>query len=173
MRIVLTFTGSDKPGIVHHLAEIVRGHGGNWQDSRMARLAGRFAGILDVVIPDEQEQSLRTALQELAEQGIRVLIDTGESTADTPVGRCRLECTATDRHGIVQSITEVLLSHTINVVASSSTTTDAPMGGGSLFRATATLALPAAINLGDVHQDLETIADDLLVELYTEDRDHA
>ena len=52
--LVVTFTGPDRPGIVEKLSGLVTRHGGNWEESRMASLAGRFAGILKVTVPDAQ-----------------------------------------------------------------------------------------------------------------------
>ena len=50
--LVLTLIGSDRPGLVEAVAEVIAGHGGNWLESRMAHLAGKFAGILRVEIPE-------------------------------------------------------------------------------------------------------------------------
>jgi glycine cleavage system regulatory protein len=44
--LIITFTGPDRPGVVDRLAGVVSQHGGNWEESRMARLAGSFAGIV-------------------------------------------------------------------------------------------------------------------------------
>ena len=42
--LVLTLIGPDRPGLVEAVAEVVARHGGNWLESRMAHLAGKFAG---------------------------------------------------------------------------------------------------------------------------------
>ncbi len=166
MRIVLTFTGRDQPGIVHQLADVVRAHGGNWQDSRMARLAGRFAGILDVLIADEHEASFRSGLATLEKQGVRFLLDAGDDSLLPAQRRIRLECTAMDRPGIVQALTEVMVGHNITITELSTTSLETPMTGGFLFRATAILAIADDLDTSQLHQDLEAIASDLLVELH-------
>ena len=51
--LVLTLIGPDRPGLVESLAKRVTAHGGNWVESRMAHLAGQFAGILRVEVPPE------------------------------------------------------------------------------------------------------------------------
>ena len=48
--LVLTIIGDDRPGIVEQLAEEVLDAGANWEESRMARLAGKFAGLLRVSV---------------------------------------------------------------------------------------------------------------------------
>jgi len=51
---VLTLIGPDRPGLVESVAARVAAHGGNWLESRMAHLAGQFAGILRVEVPAER-----------------------------------------------------------------------------------------------------------------------
>ena len=48
--LVLTIIGEDRPGIVESLAEIISDHSGNWLESSMSQLAGKFAGILRVSV---------------------------------------------------------------------------------------------------------------------------
>ncbi len=48
--LVVTVIGNDRPGIVERLSEVVLGAGANWEESRMARLAGKFAGILRISV---------------------------------------------------------------------------------------------------------------------------
>ena len=73
--LVLTVLGTDHPGIVDTIAQAVADQGGNWVESRMARLAGQFAGILRVEIDAEHERLVlyRTALVGAAVVGLVVL----------------------------------------------------------------------------------------------------
>jgi glycine cleavage system regulatory protein len=43
-RVILTVIGSDRPGLTAALAEAVLEAGGNWLESHLARLAGRYVG---------------------------------------------------------------------------------------------------------------------------------
>ena len=56
--LVLTVIGDDKPGIVEQLSDHVLAAGANWEESRMARLAGKFAGILRVSVDDGHPSQL-------------------------------------------------------------------------------------------------------------------
>ena len=47
----------------------------------------------------------------------------------------------------------------------------APMAGGTMFRATARLRAPTSVLLEDLQQDLERIADDLMVDVDLEEPD--
>src|SRR5450830_1474043 len=77
--LVLTIIAADKPGLVERIAQNIAAHGGNWLESRMAHMAGQFAGILRVSVPAENRQALVNALEDLSTHGIRVLV--GESSA--------------------------------------------------------------------------------------------
>jgi len=166
MRIVLTFTGADQPGIVHRLSAVVQDAGGSWQDSRLARLAGRFAGILDIVLPDSARPALEAGLQPIIDSGVRILLDEGSSDIPSHHREVRLECTAMDRPGIVRAITEVMVARSINIVELETSAIETPMAGGFLFRATAMLAIPDGLDTSALLTDLEAIASDLLVELH-------
>ena len=51
---VLTIIGNDKSGLVDSLAKVVKEYDGNWLESRMANLAGKFSGIVLVSINAEK-----------------------------------------------------------------------------------------------------------------------
>ncbi len=63
--LVLTVLGEDKPGLVESLSQMIAAHGGNWLESRMSRLAGKFAGILRASVPKANADALSKALQGL------------------------------------------------------------------------------------------------------------
>src|SRR6059036_1362215 len=54
----LTCIGDDRPGLVSALSAPIKAHGGSWERSQMSRLAGKFAGILMVAVPDERADAL-------------------------------------------------------------------------------------------------------------------
>ena len=68
--LVLTVIGDDRAGLVDALAGPIAMHGGNWDRSHMARLAGKFAGIVVVSVPDERTDELTAELGTLAAQGL-------------------------------------------------------------------------------------------------------
>ncbi len=49
---ILTVLGDDRPGLVSALSAPISAHGGSWERSQMSRLAGKFAGIVLVAVPD-------------------------------------------------------------------------------------------------------------------------
>ena len=56
--LVMTVLGDDRPGIVRSISDQVAAAGGNWLESRMAHLAGKFAGIVLVAVHEPQTERL-------------------------------------------------------------------------------------------------------------------
>jgi glycine cleavage system regulatory protein len=165
-QLVLTVIGRDRPGLVELLAAEIAKHGGNWEESRMAHLAGKFAGILRVSLPAGAMNSLTQALTALEREGLRVVVEEAEPTvAQTASQRLRLELIGNDRAGIVRDISQALASRNVNVDELHTSCEDAPMGGGQLFRASAMLRVPGEVSLDELRTTLEGLADDLMVEL--------
>jgi len=51
--LVVTLIGPDRPGIVSLVSERAQGFGANWAGSRLASLAGQFAGMVHFEVPAE------------------------------------------------------------------------------------------------------------------------
>ena len=84
--VILTVIGADKPGLVERLATIVADHHGNWLESRMARLAGQFAGILQVEVASAHREALVQALNRVHDGSLQVTASRlGASRAETTV----------------------------------------------------------------------------------------
>ena len=62
--LVLTVISPDRPGLVEALSQSVASHQGSWLESRMARLDGRFAGILRVSVPENRVEALSRELRD-------------------------------------------------------------------------------------------------------------
>jgi glycine cleavage system regulatory protein len=163
--LVLTLIGPDRPGLVESLASRVTDHGGNWLESRMAHLAGQFAGILRIEVPPDRVEALHAALAELEAEGLRVVAESGARPADGDLRAMELELLGQDHPGIVRKVSEVLLGHGVNIEELATDNVSAPMAGGLLFSAKARLHVPAGTDTDQLRRDLETIADDLMVDL--------
>lgn len=164
--LVMTVIGADRPGLVQLVSACVADHGGNWLESRMCRLGGQFAGILSVEVPEARADELTQALARLEREGLRVIIHADVQTiAPTGGAIATLELVGHDRPGILRSVSGVLAAHGVNVEELASERVSAPMGGGTLFQARATIVVPAHGNLSLVRADLEKIAADLMVDL--------
>ena len=163
--LVLTIIAADKPGLVERVAQSIAAHGGNWLESRMAHMAGQFAGILSVAVPATQQAALVEALQALAGAGIRVQLASSGVAPEQAVRHISLDLLGNDRPGIVRDITRLLSSHAINVEDLQTEVLPAPMSSDLLFHAVARLAVPQGLTLEQLQAQLETLADELMVEL--------
>lgn len=162
--LVLTLIGPDRPGLVEAVAERVTAHGGNWLESRMARLAGQFAGVLRVELPDAGVAALEAALRELEALGLRVVVHGGTAAPEEGL-EMELEAVGQDHPGIVRDISQVLVRHGVNIAELTTDRRSAPMAGGPLFVARARITVPAGVDAERLQRDLERIAHDLMVEL--------
>jgi glycine cleavage system regulatory protein len=163
--LVVTVIGDDRPGIVERLSEQVLGAEGNWEESRMARLAGKFAGLLRISVDADRADVLATALAGLHHEGLTVV---AERSGVAPVEQFRafsLQVFGSDQPGIVRDISRVLAQHGVNIEELETEVTSAPMSGETLFRARAQLRIPAAMSGEQLRTALETIAGDLMVDV--------
>jgi glycine cleavage system regulatory protein len=164
--LVLTLIGPDRPGLVEALARSIAAHDANWLESRMSRLAGKFAGILLVDVPDDQAEALTRSLRELQSEGLTVVIEhsTEEEAPRDWVG-LQLSLVGQDRPGIIRDISRALAGRGVNVEELSTGCTSAPMSGEALFHATARLQVPKGAPLEELREALEALANDLMVDL--------
>ena len=164
--VVVTLLGPDRPGLVEMVAGIIAGHGGNWLESRMSRLAGKFAGILRAELPEDRVVAALAALASLESRGLKVVAEAAPRTAAVPPPRTlSLELIGLDRPGIVREISQLLVTNGVNVEELITNRTSAPMSGDMLFEARARVHVPADTDLPSLRAGLERLAADLVVEI--------
>lgn len=168
--LVLTVIAQDQTGLVERLAACIGEHGGNWLESRMARMAGQFAGILRVAVPAESQEDLLEALQSLAQFDIRIVSVPAGGEPVCNWRPMRLELVGDDRPGLLRQVTHLLGGQGVNIEALETEVSEAPMGSETLFRARALLAVPVSVAPEALREALERLADDLMVELNIEAR---
>jgi glycine cleavage system regulatory protein len=167
--IVLTFIGHDRPGLVSRISENIAAAGGSWLDSRLARLAGEFAGIVLIGVSEPNVAGLMGALSSLEEAGLRITVE--RSSAAPVATRFRifdLQLIGHDRPGIVRDVTQALRQLGANIEAFTSDIESAPFTGETMFRATARLQVPDAVTSEEVQKVLERIAGEIMVDLTIE-----
>jgi glycine cleavage system regulatory protein len=167
--IVLTVVSDDHPGVVEALSDVIAGHGGNWTESSMMSLAGKFAGILLVQVPAGQVDGFFSALEALESQGMQIVAQRSESASIGDSAReYSIDLVGQDHPGIVHDITEVLAKHGVNVQELETTVQSASMSGESLFMAHASLFVPSAADLEKLQEELEDLANELMVDIELE-----
>jgi glycine cleavage system regulatory protein len=163
--LVLTLIGPDRPGIVDSVSEVVAAHGGNWLESRMAHLAGKFAGVLCVEVADERAAALEAALGRLEADGLKVIVERSvpvEATHQRPI---EIELLGLDRQGLVHEISALLAAHRINVEELVTDLPTAAHSGDRLFHARLRVMFPETVDVVVVRDELERLAGDLMVEI--------
>jgi glycine cleavage system regulatory protein len=169
--VVVTLLGADRPGLVELVAGVIAANGGNWLESRMSRLGGKFAGILRAELPPDRVQAALAALAALEGRGLKVVAEAApREAAGADDKQMELELVGLDRPGIVREISQLLATSGVNVEELVTNRTSAPMSGETLFQARAHVRVPAGMNVASLRAGLERIASDLVVEVKLEDR---
>ena len=125
---IITFISDDRPGLVETIANTVRKCDGNWQESRLSQLGGKFAGLILVSVPQSGAAALVQALSDLNQGDISVSVtETAKKTTSPDVRTVSLSIIGPDRSGIVQEVSRALTGHRINVIEMDSKVSSAPM----------------------------------------------
>lgn len=174
-KLVLTAIGDDRPGLVSALSTAVADAGGNWVEGELAHLAGKFAGIVLVDVPDAADAAFREALARLRTDGVLDVSITAVGEPDAVAEQAaggeilHVELTGHDRPGIVREVSTVLALLNVSIESMSTLTYDAPMGGGTLFGTDALLVLPEDVTVDQVRAALEGITGELMVDVLDAD----
>jgi len=166
--LVLTISAHDRPGIMSRLSVTITNGGGNWLESRMARLAGQFVGIICIECTDEQDPALRSSLAALAEEGINVLVLGQGDLSDYPYTRhMRVDIFGNDRPGIVSQLTTAISSAGGNIEELNTSIESAAMSGQVIFHACGTICVPESSDDEVIISAIEALSDDLTIEIET------
>lgn len=166
-QLVLTAIGRERPGLISALAAVVEEYDGNWLTSELTRLAGSFAGIVLVEVPEDRVAAFTDAVARLKESdGLGVRVTPADPSGDVPMGReLALHLVGQDRPGIVREITSTLAGLGVTVAEMSSDAVDAAQAGGFLFEADLVVLVPDHVADDDVRHALEAITSELMVDL--------
>ena len=161
--LVMTIIGPDRPGLVEELAAVVSAHDGTWLESRMAQLAGNFAGILRVECPDTSSDALVTALKGLSRLDVHV--EEQGSAPEGPRKMFRFDVMGNDRPGIIKQVATALAQAGANIEELSTNLESAPHAGHPVFHATGTIGVAAGADEASLVATLESLSDDLSVSI--------
>jgi glycine cleavage system regulatory protein len=164
--LVLTFVGRDRPGLVNAISERVAAAGGTWLESRLARLAGEFAGIVLVAAPEGKLEALAGSLRGLETAGLRLTISPSAAAAPAPSERLiALAIVGHERPGIVRDVTHALTRLGVNIEEFSSGVEGEPFTGAEMFRANLRIRLPDGLAVDELRKTLERLAAEIMVDL--------
>ena len=164
--LVVTVVGPDRPGLVSLISERGRQHGASWDQSRMATLAGQFAGIVHFQVPAEETEALTRALFDLESMGLNIQVVAGTGSAPPiPAQLLKLELVGQDRPGIVRDISRALAELSVSIQELTTEVISAAMSGERLFHASALLQVPASVATADLQRVIESLANELMVDV--------
>ena len=163
---VLALIGPNTTGIVHRLSQIAAAHDANWLEARMANVAGQFAGIVHLELPEANAQPLMAAFGEMERMGMHLLITKGNAPASEPaIDVLRLEVVGNDHPGIVRDISGALARLGVSIENLVTDRVSGACSGDALFRASADLQVRGDVPTPQLRAALESIAQDLMVDL--------
>ena len=159
--LILTVVGPDRPGLVRALSQAVAARGGNWLESRMARLAGQFAGIVML----DASEALLDDLPALESLGLRIVATISTPAAPALGPRLMLEVVGNDRPGIVHEIAQVLAGQGVNIEELTTGVESGSFSGETLFRARIALHAPNDTAVAAMRDGLERLGDEFMVDI--------
>lgn len=168
---IVTFIGDDRPGLVEQLSAAIEKNRGNWQESKLSQLGGKFAGLILVSLPADGGPSLEADLAALAASGISVRVAAVDTIADVrlpaslPGRSIKLTVIGPDRRGIVREISRELAQRQINVLEMTTDVQSAPMSAQMIFTARIDAWVPEAASMDDLWASLDEIADNMTLEI--------
>ncbi len=166
--LVITITCPDRPGIIERITELALSHSANWEDSRMARLGGDFAGIVLLNAAQQDAEQLTHTLLALSDSETTVTVKATHEDPSTPPMEHRLldlSLTGADHEGIVHKVSAYLAGQNINVESMETSVASAPMSGSPLFQMTAVLKVPTSLAIEPFASALQRIGDELGVDI--------
>jgi len=165
--VIVSVIGPDRPGLVDRLSAAVVVASGNWEGSRMLRLGGQFAGMVQVVLAEEALPALEEALSSLEKEGLQSRLHrvAGGAESEAKGEVYELEVVGQDRQGIVKAIAGALARLGVNVLELATDCGEAPWSGERIFKTVAKLHCPEGLGIDALREAVEAIAHDLMVEL--------
>lgn len=164
--LIMTVLGADRPGLVRSLADTVALHGGNWLESRMARLAGQFAGIVRIECPATSVDALLQELHDPGIPGLTVQAVREEAVDAPPRKTLALEILGHDRPGIVRELSTAIAGAGGNVEELTTGLESAPMSGHAMFRARGVVSIPEDAEPDAIAAAVESLGGDLTVDIF-------
>ena len=164
--LVVTVIGTDRPGIVSQLSDCAKELGANWAQSRMASLAGQFAGIVHLEVPETNAAALAAALSALQASGLHIAIAGGEASgAPVPRRSVKLDLFGNDRPGIMRDLSSCLAERGVSIERLHTEIVSAPMSADQLFKVSASLAVPDTLSDDALRRGLEALANEMMVDI--------
>ncbi len=164
-RVILVVSGSDRPGLTKALADAVHGAGGNWLESHLSRLGGKYVGSVLVELDAAALPSLEAEVRKVDASGLRVSVVAADQETLSSGDTLTVELVGQDHPGIVREVTAVLATLGVNIDSLTTSTEHGAWSGEPLFRAEARVTLPQGVDRDKVQAALEAISGEVMVDI--------
>lgn len=165
----ITSIGTDRPGIVAGVSEVIYKLGANIEDSSMTILKGQFAMILIVSMDDGLDESdFKNAFGMLSETlGLHITVDELEGSQfpahKAPSGTPYvISAIGTDKPGIVHGLAKLLSSKEINITDMN--TKVIPGEDVPVYTMVIEITIPHGLRIDEVEEELSELGRELSVD---------
>jgi glycine cleavage system transcriptional repressor len=173
-KFIVSAYGTDRPGIVADVTEILYEYGCNLEETRMGNLSGDFSLMILFSAPEENaiESKLSTAYQCLKDtKQISAYLRRATAAHRKPVppqAAYTLKIEGLDHTGIVYRISRYLACHSINIANLNSSITYTPESGARVYHMEVSIEVSAQTDMDQVREGLGQLAEELHVEIIVE-----
>lgn len=164
-QFIVSFIGDDRTGIVGQLSEAVARHGGNWLESSLSQLGGKFAGLVLIELDVDQAAALEAYLAALPGGRESVRVTAAGTKGQGGEANLSLALIGPDRPGIVREVSAALASAGINVTQLETAVESAAFTGEPIFRASISAHAPAEALDSELELKIEAIADAMTLDI--------
>lgn len=166
-QLVISAIGSDRPGIVNDLSQLIVNNSGNIDDSRMTVLGGEFAIILLISASESELSNIEKILNEKSSE-LELNIITKQT--NNPIASDNVldkkipyivEVLAMDNPGIVYKLTDFFSTREINIQSLQTDRYPAPHTGTQMFAIEMVITVPQSIIINDLRDDFLDLCEDM------------
>lgn len=162
---VVTFIGDDRTGIVGQLSATIEKHGGNWLESQLSQLGGKFAGLILIELASGESDALEADLASMSGGQWSVRVTPAGTLGERSEANLTLELVGPDRPGIVREVSAALADSDINVITMESDVESAPFTGEPMFKATISAHVRESLSTADLSARLDAIAEAMTLDI--------
>ncbi len=159
---ITTIYGPVFPGIIKSLAEATRGLGGEWLTSKVIKLDGQFAAIMNVVVEEELEKNLKSNLEQRFPT-LHFCYAPASMPPRPAIKTINLVVDCIDRPGLTRDLSNILANLDICVEDMECKRFAMDGIGDTVFSARLTLAVPEGADSEIIAGEIEAMSEDVRV----------
>ncbi|MEH6470461.1 MAG: ACT domain-containing protein [Halopseudomonas sp.] len=158
---IVSMIGTDRSGLIKQCMQATQDLEGLWLSSRFSNLDGQLAALIKLSVAEQNVQQLQQFFSALPDLTVQFSPSCG--TVNSHETTLKLNIEARDRFGLINQITERLLSLGVIITDMKCNRISVIEIGGSLLSADITLHLPAETTPEQVLNKLDNLGDNAVV----------